>query len=106
MQVGKKIKNARLQRKMTQEELAYKVGVQKSAIAKWETGRVENIKRSNLQRLAEILEISPAELVGSHETEEPATAPLIREIADSCKDMTDEQLAMVAAYARFLKSGG
>ena len=39
------------------------MGVQKSAIAKWENGRVVNIKRENLKKLAEVLSIPPYELV-------------------------------------------
>ena len=45
MEIGKKIKEARLEKGMTQEELGKIVGLQKSAIAKYETGRVVNIKR-------------------------------------------------------------
>ena len=48
----------------TQEELAQKLGLQKSAIAKYENGRVENIKRSIIAQMAEILECSPAYLMG------------------------------------------
>lgn len=57
--IGKIIKDARLSKGYTQEELATKVGVQKSAIAKWENGRVSEIKRSNLKALAETLELDP-----------------------------------------------
>ena len=62
MDVGAKIKAARIAKKMTQEELGRIIGVQKSAIAKYESGRVVNIKRSTLQKLSEVLEIRPAEL--------------------------------------------
>ncbi len=46
---------------LTQEELAEKVGVSKSAIAKWETdGGLPD--RDNLQRLAEVINVSVDEL--------------------------------------------
>lgn len=48
----------------TQEELGEKLGLQKSAIAKYENGRVANIKRSIIANMALILECSPAYLMG------------------------------------------
>ena len=51
----------------TQEEVAEKVGVKKSAVAKWENGRVSEIKRSNLKKLADALEIDPNQLLGDIE---------------------------------------
>ena len=63
MEIGQKIKHARLSKNMTQEELGKIIGVQKSAIAKYESGRVVNIKRSTLQKIASALNIRPSELV-------------------------------------------
>lgn len=63
MNIGDKIKNARLSKGMTQEELGKALGVQKSAIAKYEKGRVVNIKRSTLKKLSDILGIAPSELI-------------------------------------------
>jgi transcriptional regulator with XRE-family HTH domain len=65
--IGKIIKKARLDMGLTQEELANKVGVQKSAIAKWENGRVSEIKRSNLKALADALGLNPNVLLGESE---------------------------------------
>ena len=61
--IGQKIKNARISKGMTQEELGNEIGVQKSAIAKYENGRVVNIKRSTLQKIAKVLNIRPSELI-------------------------------------------
>lgn len=63
MEIGQKIKKARLEKGMTQQELGDIVGVQKSAIAKYESGRVVNIKRNTLQKIAKALNIRPSELV-------------------------------------------
>ncbi|MCE2603759.1 helix-turn-helix domain-containing protein, partial [Pseudomonas aeruginosa] len=46
-----RIKSRRLALGYTQEELAEKVGLQKSAIAKYENGRVENMKRSMIEKM-------------------------------------------------------
>lgn len=63
MKIGQRIKEARINKKLTQQQLGDLVGVQKSAIAKYESGRVVNIKRSTLQKIASALDIRPSELV-------------------------------------------
>ena len=63
MNVGDKIREARIKKGMTQEELGIALGVQKSAIAKYEKGRVINIKRSTLKKISDILGIAPSELI-------------------------------------------
>jgi repressor LexA len=63
MDIGKKIKEARLAKGLTQEELGNIVGLQKSAIAKYENGRVVNIKRSTLQKLAKALGLRGSDLI-------------------------------------------
>lgn len=75
MQIGQKIKTARVKKGLTQEALAEKVGVQKSAVAKWENGRVSEIRRSNLLKLAKVLNIDPNSLLDNveEEQEKPAT---------------------------------
>ena len=63
MEIGQKIKEARLLKGLTQEELGKMVGLQKSAIAKYENGRVVNIKRSTLQKLAKALDLRGSDLI-------------------------------------------
>lgn len=70
MNIGEKIKNARTAKGMTQEELGKILGVQKSAIAKYESGRVVNIKRSTLKKISDVLEIPPFELIFDAERRE------------------------------------
>ena len=63
MGMGDRIKERRLRMGYTQDELGALLGLQKSAIAKYENGRVENIKRSVIAKMSEILECSPAYLM-------------------------------------------
>lgn len=80
MEIGDRIRRLRKDRHMTQEELAHMLGLQKSAIAKYEKGRVSNIKKATLLKMAEILEVSPSYLLGIEEyavREEPETALLM-----------------------------
>lgn len=66
---------------MTQEELGKLLGVQKSAIAKYESGRVVNIKRSTLKKISDILDLHPSELIFDEEQRE------IEKINDTLTDI-------------------
>ena len=58
---GQFIAKRRRYMKLTQEELAQRIGVSKSAVAKWETeGGLPD--RDNLKRLSEVLNVSVDEL--------------------------------------------
>ena len=63
MDIGQRIKEARISKGLTQQELGDIIGLQKSAIAKYEKGRVVNIKRSTLQKIASALNIRPSDLI-------------------------------------------
>ena len=61
MSYAKIIKTARLNRKLSQEELARLVGVTKGAVSQWESGESAPARR-NQKALANALGINPAEL--------------------------------------------
>lgn len=60
--VGTRIREARRARGMTQGDLAAAVGVSRSAVAQWETGRAGQL-RGNLSRIAAALGVSAAHLM-------------------------------------------
>lgn len=70
MTMGEIIKSLRLKANMTQEELGNKLGVQKSAVRKWEKGEVENIKRSTIQSMSNLFQVSPTYIMGLEEWDE------------------------------------
>ena len=84
MDIGKRIRDARLAKGLTQGELGDLVGLQKSAIAKYENGRVVNIKRSTLQKLAKALGLRGSDLIIESEPKEYAEF--------SAKVLLDEEL--------------
>ena len=64
MTVGEKIKHLRNENGLSQEKLAEKLNVSRSAVAKWETdGGIPEI--DNLIQLAEVFDISLDELLGN-----------------------------------------
>ena len=110
MEIGQKIKKARLERGLTQQELGDIVGVQKSAIAKYENGRVVNIKRSTLQKIAKALNIRPSELL-FNDTPKDAANLHVRiitdfELMEAIKDyylLSEENQKMIRDLIRSLK---
>lgn len=64
MNMGDIIKQLRTEKGITQEELGKIIGVQKSAIRKYESGMVQNIKRTSIQKLSDYFGVSPSYLLG------------------------------------------
>lgn len=63
MKTSEKIRQLRIEKGLSQEALGELVGVKKAAINKYETGRVINIKKSMLVKLADALGVLPATLL-------------------------------------------
>ena len=90
MLMAERIKELRLAAGLTQEELGEKIGLQKSAIAKYENGRVENIKRSTIQAMADLFGVKPSYILGfDEEEEEPAGYYLDQEAAEIAQEVYD-----------------
>lgn len=70
MTMGEQIKQLRLERNMTLEELGSKVGVGKSTVRKWENGMIANMRRDKIAKLASALDVSPAYLMGWEQSNE------------------------------------
>lgn len=64
MNMGDIIRKLRIEKGVTQEELGKVIGVQKSAIRKYESGMVENLKKSSIQALANYFGVTPTYLMG------------------------------------------
>ena len=77
MTMGERIRILREQSGLTMEQLGERIGVQKSAIKKYENGTVENIKRSTLKTMASIFGVSPSYLMFGEEIEE-RSAPAVK----------------------------
>ncbi len=61
---GEIIKKLRKEHKLTQEQLGAILGVQKSAIAKYERGEIVNLKRETIEKLAETFDVMPSYIMG------------------------------------------
>lgn len=95
MNAGDRIKELRILNNLTQEELGEKVGVKKAAVQKWESGITKNLKRSTIQKLSEIFDVSPTYVMGMSNVKNPSTSkriPLLGAIAAGLPIMAEENI--------------
>jgi transcriptional regulator with XRE-family HTH domain len=64
MNIGQRIKERRKDIKMSAEELAKRLGKDRSTIYRYEKGDIENLPLDILEPIAEALETTPAYLMG------------------------------------------
>lgn len=65
---GKRIREKRIELGLSQDELAKKLNVNRTTVAKWESGD-NNLKQSKVVSIAKALDCSPTWLIGLNEDE-------------------------------------
>ena len=71
--IGARIRDARQRQHLTQDDLAHRVGVSRSAVAQWETGRAGQVT-ANLSRIAAALEVGVEYLMYGEDKRAPLEA--------------------------------
>lgn len=82
---GTIIKQLRKEHHLTQEQLGQIVGVQKSAIAKYERGIIVNLKRDTIEKMADYFGVLPSYIMGMSEER-------VR--------LTDEETSLIIAFRK------
>lgn len=106
-EIGNRIKHARDLRDVTLDDIAKKVGVAKSTIQRYETGKITTIKIPVVESIAIALNVNPAWIVGkSEDMELPSQkVPKIMQYYEQLNDIGKheatkrvEELTMVPRY--------
>lgn len=63
-EIGSKIKQKRKSLNLTQSALAEMVGLTESSISRYEAGKISTMPTSTVNRICDVLNIAPAELLG------------------------------------------
>jgi transcriptional regulator with XRE-family HTH domain len=79
-EIGARIRSARQEQGLTQDELAQAIGVSRSAVAQWETGRAGQVM-ANLTRVATALDVGVEHLMVGADKRAPAQAATGDELA-------------------------
>lgn len=98
MTIGEKIKNRRTEKGLTLEQVGTAMGVSKSTVRKWEIGMIQNMRRDKIEKLANLLDMSPLEFI----MEEPPTVQNETKAAltEIINAMSDEQAAALLALLK------
>lgn len=117
MSIGQRIKNSRLQQGLSIDELARRLGKNRTTIYRYENGDIENLPLGILDSLADALNTTPAYLMGweiSNAKEEDweyndvdkailkYTDKWVAEFGTGI--FNDDELEKIIQYARFLLS--
>jgi transcriptional regulator with XRE-family HTH domain len=92
-EIGNRIKMAREKADMSLNDVASKLGVNKSTILRYENGEISKVKAPIIEALADALRVSPHYLLGWQEESEEKKNDLIAEAV--IKMRTDETFASV-----------
>lgn len=78
MSISKVLKQRRKELDLTLAEIGKRVGVSEATVQRWESGNIKNLRHDRIGRLAEVLQVNPAVLMGWDEpveVEEKAIPP-------------------------------
>jgi len=105
--VGNSIKEARKAKGLTQKDLARLLGCSHTTISKYEQGEIENMPRPRMQKMADILEVSPVILFdfADEQLKQPVQDELSevkRALIDLVEGLSENEAAVLLAS---LKSG-
>ena len=115
--MSNRIKEIRKNRELTLLQLAEMLGVSESTVQRYESGNIKNLKYETMINLAEILDCTPAYLMGWDEYDEPyyeneETAKLAQEmfddpdlhaLLDAAKDCRPEYIKSATQLLKSLK---
>ncbi len=101
MNIGQRIKQIRKANKITQDDLAEKIGTTKQTIYKYENGIITNIPSTKIELIAKTLNVTPDYLMGWDEEKQSTN---IDRLLDIVKIMSDKEIQNLIDYAKNLKN--
>ena len=107
MTVGERIKKEREKFSISQTELAQKIGVSKQTLYKYETNIITNIPSDTIERTANVLNCSPAYLMGWDDEEPSKIIQYYNQLNDIGKHEAEkrvEELTYLPQYTLGIKA--
>lgn len=99
MTIGEIIKQRREELGLTLEQIGDYIGVGKATVQRYESGEIKNLKQETIEKLSEILKVTPSYLMGWQEKKPNA---FVDRFGD--EDFSDEELDEIENFIKFLKS--
>lgn len=105
MNIGERIKTIRIRNGLTQDELANRISTTKQTIHKYETGIISNIPSSKIEAIANVLNTTPAYLMGwEDDIEKYSDDELDNAIIEIFNRLSEEKQKQALDYMNFLAS--
>ncbi len=98
MDIGKTIHDLRVSRGLTLEQVGDYVGVSKATVLKWESGKIKNMRRDKIVKLAEILGTEPGKLIGWGSGDSSAHNDASGRTSPELFPITPHERALIEAY--------
>lgn len=114
MDIGKRIKQRRVELKMSADTLANKIGKDRSTVYRYESGSITKLSADMLEPLAAALDTTPAHLIGLDKLEESTVASMVASEGMQLRHMeawhrelghvefTDAENAEIIGFAKWL----
>ena len=109
MAIGHRIKERRKYLKMSADELAKRLGKDRSTVYRYEKGDIENLPLDILEPIAKALETTPQFLMGwDKEKEKPTVqddelSKELTELIDCIKKLPEDKIQMLLQVARSIR---
>ncbi|MDD7794834.1 helix-turn-helix domain-containing protein [Clostridium sp. 'White wine YQ'] len=103
MDMNEKIKLRREELGLTLQEVGEYLGVSKATVQRYESGEIKNLKLDSIEKLAEILKVSPTYLMGWEEQRKPNKLETLAAHFDG-DDFTKDDLDDIENFIKYIKS--
>lgn len=100
--IGERIRELRMTHHLTMEEFGARIGVQKSAVNKYEKGRVDNLKRVTIEQICNSFNVTPQWLLGM---EEPSRT-ITEQVTEMLDRLNEDGQEKVLEYIQDLVASG
>lgn len=119
MNIGTRIKERRMELKMSADHLARLIGKDRSTVYRYESGHIDKISAEMLEPLADALETTPAYLIGLDRSTESVVASFVSSEGMQLRhmetwhkefghieftDKENDEIIMFAKYLLFLRT--
>jgi transcriptional regulator with XRE-family HTH domain len=95
MTLAERMKQLRVTRGLTQEQVGKVIGVSKATIMKYEKGEIKNLKRTSVQKLSEFFGVTPQYLLALTDEKEPTLDAMEEDLVNRFRALTNAQKIIV-----------
>ena len=91
-EIGQRIADTRIEKDLTMDDIAQKIGVAKSTIQRYEKGTIKKLKLPVIESIATVLNVNPNWLIGN--TSDPEPININKEQPAKTGELSKEKQAM------------